>query len=282
MDLLHRTSRGRLWATQAVFVAGGLLVYFGVRALTQGDPSIADGNAHQVIAVEKAVGINAEAYFQQTVADSDIWSTVANWIYIWGHWPVIVAVLVWLLVTSPDRFTLYRNALLISGAVGMVIFALFPVTPPRLLDIGLIDTVAEQSTAYRTLQPPSLVNQYAAMPSFHVGWDLLMGVALVVEARPLWLRALGCLLPLAMAWSVVVTANHYLLDGLAGGAIALGSLAIAVHWRRRRTRLTEPISTHDCQRQRPAGLPAHDQVSAVQIGNQRYGDARQRDQATAD
>lgn len=282
MDLLRRTSRSRLWATQVLVVVGGTLLYFGVRALTQGDPSIADGNAHQVIAVEKALGIDAEAYLQQTVLESDFWSTIANWVYIWGHWPVIVAVLIWLLVTSPDRFTLYRNALLISGAVGMVIFAFFPVTPPRLLDVGFVDTVAEQSTAYRTLQPPSLVNQYAAMPSFHVGWNLLMGVALVVEARQLWLRALGCLLPLAMAWSVVVTANHYLLDGLAGSAIALGALALAIQWQRSGARLTERIPTRDGQRQRPAGLPPYHQAAAAQIGEQRYGNARQRDQATAD
>src|SRR5262245_43053787 len=266
MDLLKRISRGRVWATQAVLVAGGLLVYFGVRAITQGDPSHADQNARDVIAVERDLGINAEAYFQQTIADSDFWSTVANWIYIWGHWPFIVAVLVWLLVTSPDRFTLYRNALLISGAVGIVIFALFPVTPPRLLEIGLIDTVAEQSTAYRTLQPPSLVNQYAAMPSFHVGWNLLMGIALVVEARQPWLRALGCLLPLAMAWSVVVTANHYLLAGLAGIGIVLGSLVLAVSLRRRRAGLTERISTRDHQRQRPAGRPPDHEIAAAQIG----------------
>lgn len=282
MDLLTRTTRRRRWTTQILLVVGGILVYFGVRALTQGDPSAADRNALQVIAFEKRLGIYAEAQLQQTIGDGGLWSTLANWVYIWGHWPFIVAVLVWLFVRSPDRFALYRNALLISGAVGLVIFAVYPVTPPRLLDIGLIDTVAEQSTAYRTLQPPSLVNQYAAMPSFHVGWNLLMGVALAIEGRQLCLRALGCLLPLAMALSVVVTANHYLLDGLVGSGIALASLGLAVHWQRRRLRLTERVPSGDRQRQRPPRLPPHHQPATAQIGDQRYGDARQRDQATAD
>ncbi|MGH3477228.1 MAG: phosphatase PAP2 family protein [Nocardioidaceae bacterium] len=230
----HQTSRTRFWGRQVAIVLGGVLVYFGVRAITQGNTSAAAANADRVIAVEKQAGIYVEDDLQAAVVDSESLSTVANWIYIWGHWPVIVAVLVWLLLRVPDQFLVYRNAMLISGLVGIVIFAAFPVAPPRLLDLGLVDTVAAQSQAYRALQPPAIVNQYAAMPSFHVGWDLLIGIAMVRECRRLWLRVVGCLLPLAMAWSVVVTANHYLLDGIVGSAIVLGALALAVFLRRRR------------------------------------------------
>lgn len=229
-------SRHRFWLTQALIILGGVVVYFGVRTLTEGSPSTADGNAGRIIDLERQLGIHVESAMQEFVVERDWLSKAANWIYIWGHWPVIIAVLVWLAVRVPDRYRVYRNAMLISGLVGIVIFAAFPVSPPRLLDLGLVDTVTEQSHAYRVLQPPSLVNQYAAMPSFHAGWDLLMGIALIREGRRLWVRVIGGLLPITMALSVVVTANHYFLDVAVGTAIVVGALALALRLHRRTER----------------------------------------------
>jgi membrane-associated phospholipid phosphatase len=124
-----------------------------------------------------------------------------------------------------------RNAFLISGAIGLVCFALFPVAPPRLLDEGWVDTVTERSEAYRVLQPPVFVNQYAAMPSLHVGWDLLIGISLVRLARRRTVKALGVVLPAAMFLATVLTANHYIIDGAAGAALALGALWAAYRLR---------------------------------------------------
>ena len=247
------TSRRRFWLTQTGIVVGAIVVYFGVRTLTEGSPETAARHAGWIMDLEQRLGIDVEPAMQEYVVNSDGLAKVANWVYIWGHWPVIVAVLAWLAVRAPDRFTLYRNAMLISGLVGIVIFATFPVAPPRLLDVGLIDTVTQQSHAYRVLQPPSLVNQYAAMPSFHAGWDLLMGIALVREGRRLWVRVVGLVLPVAMALSVVVTANHYLLDVVAGAAIVVGALALATRLRERRHRRPLVLASHEA---RPSPLPA--------------------------
>ncbi len=232
-------SRRRFWLTQAGILAAAIVVYFGVRTLTEGSPATAARNAGRIIDLERSLGLHVESTMQEYVVDHDGLARLANWIYIWGHWPVIIAVLAWLVVRVPDRYTVYRDAMLISGLVGIVIFATFPVAPPRLLDLGMTDTVTEQSHAYRVLQPPSLVNQFAAMPSFHAGWDLLMGIALVREGRRIWVRVLGCLLPIAMGLSVVVTANHYLLDVVVGMAIVVGALVVAhlMHTRRTRRRL---------------------------------------------
>ncbi len=133
----------------------------------------------------------------------------------------------WLVVKRPAAFTLTRNAFLISGAIGVCIFALYPVAPPRLADVGVIDTVTLYSHSYRVLQPPAFVNQYAAVPSLHFGWDLLIGIVLVREARWLPVRAFGAVVPFLMAAAIVVTANHYIFDALAGGAVALTGLALA-------------------------------------------------------
>jgi membrane-associated phospholipid phosphatase len=158
---------------------------------------------------------------------------VVNWIYVWGHWPVITVVLLWTWRRHPSAYVVLRNALLVSGLIGVVIFIAYPVAPPRLADLGLLDTVTERSHAYRVLQPPAFVNQYAAIPSLHVGWDLLIGITVVRCSRRVAVRAVGVLLPVAMAISVVLSANHYVVDGVLGALVALVGLALARHLHRR-------------------------------------------------
>jgi len=141
---------------------------------------------------------------------------------------VIVGTLGWLLVRHRERYAVFRNALLLSGGIGLVCFVLVPMAPPRFLgDLGFVDTVTLRSNAYRVLQPPSLTNQYAAMPSLHCGWDLLMGIAIATTATRRWLRALGVILPLLMISATVLTANHYILDGVVGMALATFGLFTA-------------------------------------------------------
>jgi membrane-associated phospholipid phosphatase len=117
--------------------------------------------------------------------------------------------------------------MLVSGALGMVIFAVYPVAPPRLAGLGLIDTVTETSSAYRVLQPPAFVNQYAAMPSLHFGWDLLVGLAIVAAATSRFLKVVGTLMPLLMGYAVVATANHYVLDVVGGLLLVTIGYAVA-------------------------------------------------------
>jgi hypothetical protein len=109
--------------------------------------------------------------------------------------------------------------MLASGAVGLVFFITFPVAPPRLAELGLVDTVTDQSHAYRLLQPPTLTDQYAAMPSLHVGWNLLLALAIATTAKHTWQRAVATAMPVAMTAAVVLTANHYILDAAVGAAL---------------------------------------------------------------
>jgi hypothetical protein len=174
---------------------------------------------------------------QAAVLHVDALVVLANWVYVFGHWPVLIGVLGWLAVRHPQRFVELRGALLLSGAVGMLVFAVLPVAPPRLVDEGelavMVDTVLEHSQAYRVLQPPAFTNQYAAVPSLHVGWDLLAGIAIATTARRRWVRALAALLPVLMVLAVIITANHFVLDAVAGAALALASLTAVRHRARR-------------------------------------------------
>jgi membrane-associated phospholipid phosphatase len=227
--------RARVFYRELLLVVGGVLLYFGGRGLTESDPAPALEHAHGLVALERALGLYWEPWLQGLVDGSHVLVTLANWVYIWGHWPVIVLTLGWLVVRHPGTYRRTRNAMAVSGAIGMVVFVLYPVAPPRLLDLGLVDTVSVHSEAYRVLQPPAFTNLYAAMPSLHVGWNLLMGIAIVSVSRRRLLRALGYLLPASMVAAVVLTANHYVVDVVAGAAVASLGLAVAT-WLDRRGR----------------------------------------------
>ncbi len=230
---IREVPAGKAVLFEAALALTAYLGYFLVRGLTESGFARARDNAELVIRFEKWIGMYHEVSFQEAFAGRDWLVDVANWVYVWGHWPVIVVVGVWLMRSSPSDYRVLRNAFLISGGIGLVVFATFPVAPPRLLDLGLVDTVTERSSAYRILQPPAFVNQYAAMPSLHLGWDLLVGISLVRHGRSPVVRTVGVLLPVMMAWAVVATANHYLIDGFAGAALALFGLAVATTAARR-------------------------------------------------
>ncbi len=213
-------------------MAAGLL-YFLVRGITEAGPAVPADNAREVLRLEAWLGIDVEGVLQGYILEQEWLVTASNWVYIWGHWPVIILTLAWLHRYHGSAYLTLRNAMFVSGAIGLVIFVAYPVAPPRLLEDGYVDTVTELSRSYRVLQPPALVNKYAAMPSLHVGWNLLVGYFLVRTSRHRVVKILGVVTPILMIAAVVLTANHYILDAVAGAAVALIGLAVATRWRDR-------------------------------------------------
>jgi membrane-associated phospholipid phosphatase len=221
-----------LWAElgwQAVLITFAFFFYFGVRGATEGSEAEAEANAERLADIQERLGIMWEPGLQGLIADHQSLITLANWIYIWGHWPAIGIVAIWLFARHRGGYYLLRNAIFISGAIGLVFFLTIPMAPPRLLDgLNIIDTVTEQSRSYRTLQPPALVNQYAAFPSLHFGFNMLMGIMLFRYAPYRLVKVIAVALPAAMAAAVVLTANHFVLDVVAGTIVALVGLWIAM------------------------------------------------------
>jgi hypothetical protein len=223
--------RRRDFIREAAIVIGAYFAYFLVRGATEGDVAEALRHANAIEQFERSRGIYIEPALQAAIVGERWIVDAVNWIYLWGHWPVIGLTAVWLYMQRPKQFRLFRNAFLISGAIGLVFFATFPTAPPRLAELGLVDTVTEHADFYRLLQPRELTNQYAAFPSLHFGWNLLVGIALVTASRRSLVRAFGALSPVLMLAAIVLTANHYVIDALAGGVVALLGLAFA-YWLR--------------------------------------------------
>src|SRR5262249_53097340 len=192
--------------------------------------SLAIEHARQVVSFERSLGILVEPDLQRLIVGHPALVDLFNWIYVWAHWPVILIWVVWMWTRHRDAYPVYRNAVLLSGAAGMVVFALSPLAPPRLFsDLNVVDIVSLRSHSYRVLQPPSLTNLYASMPSLHFGWNLIVGIAIARNSRTLLGHVIGVILPIAMFAAIILTANHYIVDGIAGGAFALTALAISAY-----------------------------------------------------
>ena len=230
---------------EVALVAAAIGAYFAIRNITAGDPVDAFANSNTLVDFESWLGVRWEETVQSSIVGSDVFTALANWVYIWGHWPVILTTAVALYLWRRDRYYTLRNALFISGAIGFFFFALMPVAPPRLAEVGLVDTVSDHSNAYRALQPPGLTNQYAAFPSLHVGWNMAVGIVLFMTTTHLIVRAFALLSPLAMAFAVVATANHYVIDVTAGGGVVLVGFAGALLIERRKAEFRATLRAPD-------------------------------------
>lgn len=229
--------QGRI--TRFFFEAGLIgvawVAYQLVRGVVEGGRvEVAFSNADSLIQVERSLGILWEVQLQSLIVGHAFLIDFFNWIYIWGHLPVVGALALWIYLFRPKIFARYRNAFLISGAIGLVFFMTVPMAPPRFIaDAGFIDTITLHDKVYHALQHPAFVNQYAAMPSLHLGWNLLVGLA-VFETTKLWIaKAFGLFMPVPMAAAIIFTGNHYILDAIAGVAVALAALWLATMLNRR-------------------------------------------------
>jgi len=197
------------------------LLYFFVRDLSAGQERAAFANAASIVDLQKSLGLDWESTLQQRILDTNWIVSVMNWVYIYGHFPVILGSLVLLFGMSRRNFITLRNALVVSGTIGLVCFALYPVAPPRLFDPTVFfDSLGELSSSYQVLQNPKVTNQFAAVPSFHVGWNVLVAIAVFRASSFRLLRLVAVAFPLLMMAAVILTANHWLLDIVAGLSVA--------------------------------------------------------------
>lgn len=207
------------------------VLYKFVRGTVNDRTEEAYHHARALISVEQTLGIFREADLQSLILPWSEAVRMANFVYVWGHLPLIIVVAIWLFAFHRQRYTMFRNAFLISGGIGLLFFWQLPMAPPRFIQYwGFVDTTVREGSYY-FFQPPALTNQYAAMPSLHVGWSLLGALALFTTLRGRW-RYLAFLLPVSSFGGVVLTANHYFLDAVVGCTIAVTALWLAMQLHR--------------------------------------------------
>ena len=210
-------------ATITVFYAA----YEVLRVLSPSRAGAALAHAGSVVRLEQALHLGVEATANHWLAGSSLWSHLAGYWYLTAHFavtPVVLALAWW---KAPAGYAALRSALVVLSFTALVVYWAWPLAPPRYAVAGTVDTLIQGNFfgAADAHGASGLVNEYAAMPSLHVGWAVWCAVSGVVLLRSRW-RHLAWAYPLTMTAVVLSTGNHYLLDALAGLALALASVAV--------------------------------------------------------
>ncbi len=236
---------------EAVVVGLAFLLYFAVRGAVIDRPEVAYDHALDVIDAQRWLGIFWEDDMNDWIKDRQFRAQTANIVYFWLHFPLIIAFGIYLYYGQRHKYTLMRDAFLMSGAIALVVYWLYPVAPPWTLKeladrfdpdapgyvTGFFDTMqAYLGYGYQAQSTRAFVNPYAAMPSLHFGWDLLLGIGIVWASwrqRLMWVTLpIGVFLPISQIPAITATANHYFLDAAAGAVVAVLGFPAAFALRR--------------------------------------------------
>nr|WP_246430759.1 bifunctional glycosyltransferase 87/phosphatase PAP2 family protein [Streptomyces rectiverticillatus] len=207
----------------------GYWVYSIIRAQATGERSLAEAHGRQILGIEEFLHIDVEHGFNHFVAGVGWLTDGMNYYYGTFHFLVPVSLLAYLYVRRPGTYRWARTALSLATLIALAGFWVYPLAPPRLMPgLGFIDTANGpqdfDNPDFGTLT--ELSNQYAAMPSLHIGWSLWCGIVIAVVTPKLWMKCLGMLYPLLTLSVIVGTANHYLLDAVGGALVVLSGFAV--------------------------------------------------------
>ncbi|GAA1836153.1 phosphatase PAP2 family protein [Luedemannella flava] len=202
------------------------LAYKAGRIVADGHVAEALANARDVWHLERVLRLPSELAMQRAVLPHLDLVHLANSYYAYVHFPATALLLIWMYVWRPAHYVWTRRMLAWLTAAGLVVHLLLPLAPPRMLgSVGMVDTGRLYGpSVYGSPTTDTLANQYAAMPSLHVGWALAVAIALIAATRGRW-RWLWLAHPAVTLLVVVVTGNHYWLD--AAVAVLLLGLVIA-------------------------------------------------------
>lgn len=229
---LRSPRRPRLWF-EILLIAVSYWLYSLVRNAVPEQKAAALRNADWIWSLEHTVGLAFEETVNRAV-NSVTWLIVSmNYYYATLHFIVTISVLVWLFRRHPGRYAATRLVLFATTAVALLGYYLFPLAPPRLMNGGaFVDTVMLHQTwgSMASGNFKHMSNQYAAMPSMHIGWSLWCGLTICALASAPWARILGALYPVATLVVIVATANHFWLDAVGGMACLTFGVAVSYAW----------------------------------------------------
>jgi hypothetical protein len=207
------------------------LAYLGytiVRGLVEGNANEAFAHARDLIALERGMHLFVEPSIQAWASGSHVVMVTASWIYVNAQTSVTIGALVYLYLRHNKSFYFVRNMFMIAMAIALVGYVSFPTAPPRFMpEWGFIDSVSDFTGVRIGSHGPGsidqLTNLYAAVPSMHVAFALMIGWTLARLVQRPALRVWWIVYPFLMTFVIVVTANHFILDALLGALTAAAS-----------------------------------------------------------
>jgi hypothetical protein len=221
--LNRRLPRG--WGDLVRQFAFFFVAYWGyqlVRGIADGRDAVALANGVHVMQLERSLGAFFEPGFQQAFISHTWVIEIANWMYFNSHFVITISFLAWLYLFRNENFNFVRNMFMVAMGIALIGYTLFPTAPPRMFpSAGFTDTIEaftnmNQDSSFNSV----LVNPYAAVPSMHIAFSLMIAVPAMSLVRSVWARAMWSGYPLIVFFVITVTANHYWFDAAAGAAVA--------------------------------------------------------------
>jgi hypothetical protein len=231
---------GAAFGRELALVVSLLLLYKYGRTLVRGEGATAIEHAHELMRLERDVGIFTEERLQDAFLRA---GTSAEWMlnayYLYAHVFVTAAAFLWLYARHPTTYRRFRNVMVAMTVAGLALHLLYPLAPPRMFpDLGFVDLgrVVGPSSYGHGSPYQGFANQFAAMPSLHFGWAVAIAWAAILAAssRLRWFAVAHPVLTLA---AIVLTANHYWLDAFVALLLFLGARRLDSWWERRRARM---------------------------------------------
>jgi len=223
---------GWLRERHSLAVEGGLVVvlyalYQTSRGLVVGDPDRAVHHAQMIASFERTLHVFVEGNVQRAAHTVPGAIGTLGVLYLTCHLAVTCAFLVWLHIRRPEAFPLVRTTFLIASGLALVGFLVFPTAPPRLAGLGIADTISHGGLDMDHGLVSSLYNPFAAFPSVHIAYAVVVGASLVRYGGRRILRVLGALYPVLVLLVIVATGNHFFTDAAGGAVVAAVAAASA-------------------------------------------------------
>jgi membrane-associated phospholipid phosphatase len=230
-----RALRSRLlpqgWADllRQIFVfCGAYWLYRLVRGMVDGRAQAAFEHARQIVALERHAGVFVEPAVQAWASGREWLIDAASWTYLNSHFTITTVTLAFIYLARNEHFYFVRNMFTVAMGLALVGYLAFPTAPPRLMpEWGFTDSVSAFTGVTSGSAVDALYNPFAAVPSMHVGFALMLGLTMARIARRRWAKALWCAYPAVVAFVVVVTANHWIFDAVTGALTAAISAVAA-------------------------------------------------------
>jgi membrane-associated phospholipid phosphatase len=205
------------------------LCYETVRGVAEGNNALAFANARSVVDIEKGLGLFFEPDFQAWAMGHRVLVDFANFMYVNSHFVVTSCLLVWIYLRHNRQFYFVRNMFMVAMALALVGYLSFPTAPPRFLpELGFVDTIAYYADVRHDSAFVALfINPYAAVPSMHVAFSLMLAVPAIRLVRRPFAKVLWAFYPALVAAVVIVTGNHWWFDAAVGALVALTAALVS-------------------------------------------------------
>ena len=206
---------------QLLLFAGAYYAYRIVRGLVDGQTALAFEHARELVNFERSLGLFFEPGLQQWALNHQWIVDAANWCYVNSHFLITTTFLIWLYLARNESYYFVRNMFMIAMGFALVLYIGYPTAPPRYLpEWGFTDTVSSAVGQATANDANLLYNPYAAVPSMHVAFALMVGIPAYKIVQSRWLKALWAIYPAIVTFVVIVTANHFWMDAALGAAVA--------------------------------------------------------------